>query len=103
LLFIFTNDTQMKALNHKFKSKNRATDVLAFDLAENKARNHINGEVYVSLQTAACQASNYQIDYNEEVARLCIHGFLHLLGYDDQKPVDKKKMWQIQENMLNLK
>lgn len=76
------------------------TDVLSFNLAENGSTNYIEGEVYVDLQTAAQQAKKYAVGYVEEVARLCVHGTLHLLGYDDLKASAKKVMWQAQEDII---
>jgi probable rRNA maturation factor len=100
LLFVFNNDSRMSGLNYQFKGKNRPTDVLAFNLAENYTNNYIEGEIYVNLQMARRQAVSYGVAYLEEVTRLCLHGFLHLLGYDDIKAANKEKMWQVQEDYL---
>ncbi|MCP4583509.1 MAG: rRNA maturation RNase YbeY [candidate division Zixibacteria bacterium] len=101
LLIIFNNDRQMSNLNSRFKRKNRPTDVLAFNLADIKMKNYIEGEVYIDLQIAARQARDYKVDYLEEVVRLCLHGLLHLIGYDDLKTTDKNKMWKLQESYIN--
>jgi probable rRNA maturation factor len=90
----------MSNLNHQFKKINQPTDVLAFNLAENKKNKYYEGEIYIDLQIAKRQAIEYKVEYKEEVVRLCIHGFLHILGYDDQNAVSKNKMWQIQERYL---
>ena len=90
----------MSNLNFQFMGKKRPTDVLAFNLAENCSNNYIEGEIYVNLQIAGRQAVLYGVAYLEEVTRLCLHGFLHLLGYDDLKADDKSRMWRIQENYL---
>jgi len=100
VLFIFTNDNQMINLNYRFKGIKKTTDVLTFNLAESNTSSYIDGEVYVNLQIARRQAVDYGVSYLEEVARLCLHGFLHILGYDDMKTADKKNMWQIQEQYL---
>jgi len=91
----------MSGLNYRFKGKKQPTDVLAFDLAERPIKNYIEGEIYVNLQAALRQAEAFKVDYFEEVARLCAHGFLHLSGYDDSKTFKKNKMWQIQERYLH--
>ena len=49
---------------------------------------------------AARQAGDFDSDYFEEVIRLCVHGFLHLLGYDDLIASAKNRMWQIQEKYI---
>ena len=100
VLVVFNNDKQMGALNYRFKGKNRPTDVLAFNLAQSLTKNYIEGEIYVDLQAACRQAADFNVEYFEEVARLCVHGFLHLLGYDDSKTSEKNKMWKLQERYL---
>jgi len=90
----------MSSLNYRFKGKNRPTDVLAFNLAESLTKNYIEGELYVDLQAAGRQAADFNTEYFEEVARLCVHGFLHLLGYEDSKTSEKNKMWKLQERYL---
>ncbi len=91
----------MIELNKQFMGKKNTTDVMAFNLAENGSNNYIEGEIYVDLQTAANQAESYEVDYIEEVARLCVHGALHLIGYDDLRADSKKEMWQAQEKIIH--
>jgi probable rRNA maturation factor len=100
LLIVFNNNRQMQNLNLGFKGKNIPTDVLAFNLAENRSKYYIEGEVYVNLQLARYQAVEYGVSYFQEVVRLCLHGFLHLLGYDDLTADKKEKMWKVQEQYI---
>lgn len=90
----------MSELNYRFKGKDSPTDVLAFNLADDAPNNYIEGEIYVDLQVAARQADRFKVGYLEEVSRLCVHGLLHLLGFDDLTPPAKKKMWNMQEKYL---
>lgn len=101
MLVIFNNDSRMIKLNGNYMGKYAPTDVIAFDLAEKSKRRYIEGEIYVNLQAARRQSLDFQLDYREEIARLCVHGFLHLLGYDDLKVADRKKMWKIQESYID--
>jgi probable rRNA maturation factor len=103
LLVIFVNDRQISELNYRFKRRLASTDVLAFDLAFKPKAKYVEGEIYVNLQAAQRQASEYRVSYEEETARLCVHGMLHLIGYDDHHPSDRKKMWQIQEKCVKGK
>jgi probable rRNA maturation factor len=93
---IYCRDRDITPLNLKFKGKNRSTDVLAFDLHDGKYL----GEVYVNLEIARRQAIENKVSYIEEVNRLTIHGVLHLLGYRDNTPANKTKMWARQESYL---
>jgi probable rRNA maturation factor len=87
-------------LNKRYKSRIGATDVLAFNLADGENMG-IKGEVYIDLQQAKRQAEHYNVSFMEEVTRLTIHGVLHLLGYRDDTPNHKKKMWALQEKYIN--
>ncbi len=92
---IFIDDSYMKKLNHKFRGKNKTTDVLSFpfELDLNKDSTFL-GEVYISLEQARRQAKEYQVSFSDELKRLVAHGVLHLLGYDHQT---KKEAWQMRK------
>ena len=74
----------MRYLNHDY-----ATDVISFPL-ENGAV--LEGEVYVNLDRARAQARVYGVSFSNEVARLVIHGTLHLVGYDDSTEKKAERM-----------
>ena len=86
----------MRELNRKFRHKNRTTDVLTFPLHE-KGEKTLSGEIYVNLDQARRQAREYRVSIREETARLVIHGALHLCGYLDATPAQKKRMTKKQE------
>ena len=96
---IYCSDRYIGTLNKRFKRKNQATDVLAFNLSDSVEPDFI-GEVYVNLQQAKRQAKDRRIPYNEEVKRLTIHGVLHLLGYRDRRKSNRLNMWVRQEGYL---
>lgn len=81
----FVGDEEMARVNGEFRGKPRPTDVLAFDLSP-------AGEVLVSVPRARAQAREYGVTLREEVARLVIHGLLHLCGYDHHRPAERRVM-----------
>jgi len=85
---VFVSDDYISQLNKKFLSKDMPTDVLAFPMNEED----IWGEVYISLDRAIEQSEHYKINVQVEIARLVIHGILHMLGYDDQSTESKNDM-----------
>jgi len=91
LSIVLGDDTMLKELNRRFLKKNRPTDVIAFPLGDG-GEEEVWGEVYVSIERAREQALIYHVSFNEELARLIIHGVLHLLGYDDKDESSKKEM-----------
>lgn len=60
------------------------------------------GDVYICPKVIKSNAKKYKVSYNEELARIIIHGILHLLGYDHKKPFgeSKEKMFKVQEKLL---
>jgi rRNA maturation RNase YbeY len=86
----------MKSLNGAYLDHWRATDVLTFPLHEKGAR-VLSGEIYVNLDQARRQAREYRVSIREETARLVIHGALHMCGYLDATPSQKKRMTEKQE------
>jgi len=73
LSIAFVDDTTMRALNRKFRHKNKTTDVLTFP-----------EEIVISLDQARRQARDEKHSLATEVRYLIAHGILHALGYDHE-------------------
>ena len=93
---VLVSDEYITRLNKKFLNRDRPTDVLAFPLNEDD----LWGEVYISLDRAQEQSRYYQVNFRQELARLVIHGILHLLGYDDQNEKARVSMQSKEEFYL---
>jgi probable rRNA maturation factor len=76
LSIVLVSNLQIRRLNLRFLGKNRATDVMAFPISD-----RLLGEICVSRDQARIQAQRYKVTLREELLRLVLHGFLHLLGY----------------------
>ena len=92
----FVSEREIKALNKKYRRKNRPTDVLSFEM---KDEGYL-GDVIISPDVAKRNAKRCKARYNEEIARLVIHGILHLKGYDHEKKKDETKMFRKQDRLL---
>lgn len=97
---IFTGEDRILQLNREYLRHNYVTDVISF--AELMEEDDFLGEIYICLEQAECQASEYHNTFEDEVLTLIIHGILHLSGYDDLKPSDRKKMVQKQQELVDL-
>lgn len=95
---LLTDNSKMRELNKKFRNINNSTDVLSFPYME-KDSSYL-GDIAISLYKAKEQAKTYNENIENELARLLIHGMLHLLGEKDYTQTDKKKMWEKQEKIL---
>lgn len=87
----FVSRSEMKKLNKKYRKKNKPTDVLSFSMKEGK----LLGDVVICPSIAKVNAVKYGSTFRSEIARLVVHGLLHLLGYDHGK-----KMFDVQEKIL---
>src|SRR5688572_10872277 len=94
------NDARIRAMNRKYLEHDTVTDVISFPLYERGERPV--GDVYIGYEQAERQASDADVDIPEEVARLAIHGTLHVLGYDhpEDETRTKSEMWELQEAIL---
>ena len=89
------DDRMIRDLNRRYLGKNRPTDVLAFPMEVKDAPTlpaPLLGEVVVSVETAQRQAREHGHSLREELDLLVIHGLLHLVGYDDQDPIEARLM-----------
>jgi probable rRNA maturation factor len=83
-------DEKMRELNRAHRGKDKATDVLSFP--QGGAPEGLLGDVVISEDTAKRQAAEYDAPLQREAERLLIHGILHLLGYDHERPGERKRM-----------
>ncbi len=82
---VLINDDDMSNLNTTYRSKEGTTDVLSFDLGTIPGQNS-SGEVYISLPQAQRQAAALSVSPLVELARLLVHGLLHLAGWIHDTP-----------------
>jgi probable rRNA maturation factor len=100
---IFVGDRFMRELNRTFTGRDQTTDVLSFGMNENKSGATIYpnlGDVYISLDQAQRQASDYGVELDEEIRLLVAHGLLHLLGYDHAGKKEEKIMKKKEQTYL---
>ena len=78
----FVSDQSIRKLNQQFRGVDKATDVLSFPDDGTDALNL--GDIAVSVETAARQAKENGLSFDDEIAQLILHGLLHLSGYDHE-------------------
>ena len=95
LSLALVDDDEIAELNRGYRAKNRPTDVLSFSLVEGDHadfRGGMLGDVVISVETARRQAGARHRSLDEEMARLLIHGVLHLVGHDHEEDEDHRRM-----------
>ena len=96
----FLSDSEMALLHDRYLKRSRTTDILSFAL-------HAQGEdplgdVYIGHGQAMRQAAAAGAPPEEEMARLAVHGTLHVLGYDHPEGPERTacEMFRVQEDVL---
>ncbi len=115
---LITDDEDVRRLNQRYRGADRTTDVLAFALSEGIPNNSAGnghrtdqfvlpesearqlGEVIISYPQAQRQARKAKTTIEDEVNRLLVHGFLHLMGYDHETPAERKSMRQRERRIM---
>jgi probable rRNA maturation factor len=89
------DDEEIRELNRRYRGIDRPTDVLSFSLFEGQGAEHrgaLLGDVVIGIETAARQAAARHRGLDDEVARLLVHGVLHLLGHDHEDDAQARRM-----------
>jgi probable rRNA maturation factor len=91
---------EMTRLNETYLQHRGSTDVITFDYAGSPPTSRrIHGEIFICVEEAVLQARRFRTTWPSEVTRYLVHGILHLQGYDDLRPADRRRMKQ-QEGLL---
>jgi probable rRNA maturation factor len=85
---VLSNDAEVQELNANYRGKDKPTNVLSFPDGENGNL----GDIILAYETLAHEADIQNKAFNDHLTHLVIHGVLHLLGFDHEKPVEAKIM-----------
>lgn len=97
---VLVSDRRIRRLNRDFHGCDDVTDVLAFDYGANDQAEDVDAEVVVSAQRAEAEARRRGLPTEGELLLYCIHGLLHLAGYDDRERTGRRRMWRRQFDHL---
>ncbi len=95
----FVSNDEILKLNQKYLSRPYPTNVLAFPVRE-RLNVPFLGDVIISLEKAEEESRLYKLPFYPYLLSLCIHGILHLLGYDHEKGLYSP--WLMLRNEINL-
>jgi probable rRNA maturation factor len=114
LAIVLTDDAAMRRLNRDWRGVDAPTNVLSFaarntgDRARNRrgsqlrpqAHNHL-GDIVLAYQTIRREARREDKPFNDHLAHLAVHGFLHLLGYDHRSDAQARRMESAERAILH--
>jgi len=90
LTYIFCSDNYLLQINQQYLDHDTYTDIVTFDNSD--IAQTITGDIFISIDRIRENAAKFGVTEADELHRVIIHGALHLLGYKDKSPADKKKM-----------
>ena len=101
---IFCSDDYLLKLNEEYLGHDTFTDIITFDFSSSGFAGEaiedktISGDIFISVCRMKENAKLFHVEQSTEMHRLIVHGVLHLLGYKDDTPKNKKIMTE-QENI----
>lgn len=102
ITIVLIDDIHMRELNESYRGLKKTTDVLSFLYDPAVGRKNYEGELFISLPLAIRQAKRYKTTLVREVARLVVHGILHLYDYDHMKVKERVIMRGLTNKSLAL-
>ena len=96
--YIFCDDAYLHKLNVEFLDHDTLTDIISFDYSAGKK---IQGDIFISVERVADNASDFNVSVNEELQRVMVHGVLHYCGYKDKTDSDAKLMREKENHYLS--
>lgn len=100
IFYHFCHDDFLLNINRNYLQHDYLTDIITFPLSQ--VPEVISGEIFISIDRVRENAKLLEIPFKTELARVLVHGILHLLGYDDHTPEEKKVMRAKEDYYLSL-
>ena len=98
--YVFTDDDILSSINKDFLNHDTLTDIITFDTSMEE--DVISGEIYLSIERIRENAASQHQPFERELARVLVHGILHLIGFNDESPDEKAVMRTQEDYCLNL-
>lgn len=99
LNYIFCSDPRILEVNRQYLNHDYFTDIITFDYSSSQ---RVSGDMYISLDTVASNASQFGQDYQREFNRVIVHGLLHLCGVNDKGPGEREIMERFENESLDI-
>ncbi|MEN8184183.1 MAG: rRNA maturation RNase YbeY [Myxococcota bacterium] len=99
------DDPEMAELNRGYRGRSGPTDVLSFSLLEGprlETGQRLLGDVAIGVRQAEQQARRARRPLDDQVARLLVHGVLHLLGFDHERSQEARRMRSEERRLCRL-
>jgi probable rRNA maturation factor len=98
---VLADDRTLARIHGRFLADPAPTDVIAFDLADEDDARGVGGEIYANAQCARRVAARRGVGAERELCLYVVHGALHLCGFDDRSPADRRRMRRAEARVMN--
>jgi probable rRNA maturation factor len=107
LSIVLANDDLVHTLNRTYRNKDKPTNVLTFAALDEEQLPDPGGllslgDVILALETIQREAKEQNKPFIEHLTHLCVHGTLHLLGYDHIEENEATEMEMLEIKILSL-
>jgi probable rRNA maturation factor len=103
LAIVLTDDSAIRALNRRWRGRDKATNVLSFPahgLVPPGSGPRPLGDIVIAYETMTREAQEQGLPLTHHLTHLAVHGFLHLLGYDHESDTEAETMEQLERDIL---
>lgn len=97
--YIFCSDERILEVNREFLRHDYYTDHIGFDYSVDDI---LSGDLFLSLDTIRSNAEQLGEQYGRELHRVIIHGILHLVGFKDKTPSERREMESAEDAALEM-
>lgn len=97
---VFVDEDEIVSINKTYLHRDYVTDIISFAYHE-QAEEPVSGTLFCCAQRIFEQAKEFECTDTDEFLRVCIHGILHLCGYDDSTTDLKTNMTELENRYLS--
>ena len=98
VVYSFMSDEELLKLNLEHLDHDTYTDIITYDLRPDGLE---EANLCISIERVVANAATFTVSNTNELCRVCVHGLLHLAGYDDKDEASKAVMRNQEQLALN--
>jgi|TARA_B110000495_G_C22599916_1_gene358868 rRNA maturation RNase YbeY len=98
--YIFCTDEYLLGVNREYLDHDFYTDIITFNNSENEG--FLESDIFISVDRVLENAKDNKVEFECEIARVMIHGILHLIGFNDKTEEEQNLMTRMENENLSL-
>ena len=98
VVYSFMSDEELLKFNIEHLDHDTYTDIITYDLRPEGLE---EANLCISHERVIANATTFKVSNTDELCRVCVHGLLHLAGFDDKDEASKVEMRNQEQIALN--